>query len=68
MWPVVGPDHAAQVEVGDLDTPVLVHKEVGGLEVPVQDWRLVIMQLQHPLQQLDPSTAAIIQNCCSDQT
>lgn len=43
-------EHAAEVEIGDLDSPVLVHKQVGGLEVPVQDDRVVAVQLQHALQ------------------
>ena len=41
--------HAAKVEVGDLDAPVLVYKQVGGLEIAVQYGRLVVVQLQHAL-------------------
>ena len=40
----------AEVEVSYLDPPVLVHQQVGGLEVSVQDGWLVRMQLQHALQ------------------
>ena len=43
-------EHAAEVEVGDLDSPVLVHQQVGRLEVPVQDDGFVAVQLQHALQ------------------
>ena len=39
--------HAGQVEVTDLHAPVLVHQQVGRLEVPVDD--LLAVQLQHPL-------------------
>ena len=51
----IRPHHATQVEVGDLDTPVLVDKEIRGFEVPVQNWRLVVMQLQHSLHKADLS-------------
>ena len=29
--------HATEVEIGDLHPPVLVHQQVGGLQIPVQN-------------------------------
>ena len=40
---------AAEVEVRHLDPPVPVHQQVGRLQVPVQHWWLVTVQLQHAL-------------------
>ena len=45
-----GSEHATQVEVSHLDSPVLVDQEVGGLEVTMQDGWLVVVQLNHALQ------------------
>ena len=42
-------DHPAQVEVRDFDAPMAVDHHVGRLEVSVQDWRLVRVQLQDSL-------------------
>ena len=43
--------HAAQVEISNLDPPMTLHQHVGGLEVTVQNGRLVRVQMQHTLQQ-----------------
>ena len=47
---MTGPDHAAEVEVGELDLPVAVDQQVGGLEVPVEHWGAARVQVQQPLQ------------------
>lgn len=41
---------SAQVEVSNLDSPVLVHQQIGGFKISVQNGWLVRMQLQHALQ------------------
>ena len=44
--------HPRHTEVGDLHRAVLVHEEVGGLQVTVHDAHLV--QIVHPAGHLDP--------------
>ncbi len=41
--------HAAQIEVSYLDPPVTVYQHVGRLQVSVQNWGVVGMQMQHTL-------------------
>lgn len=48
--------HAGQVEVTDLDAPMLVHQQVGRLEVAVDD--LLCVQLQHALRHDQPAVSA----------
>lgn len=66
-------EHAAKVEVSDLDSPVLVHQQIGGLEVPVQDGGIVAVQLQHALQGryvadvIRPQRSGILADCDAHQ-
>ncbi len=48
---------AAEVEVSDLHPPVLVHQQVGGLQISVQDGGLVAVKLQHALYNNTPSAS-----------
>ncbi|KAA6419348.1 MAG: hypothetical protein FRX49_10747 [Trebouxia sp. A1-2] len=47
--------HAAEVEVSDLHPPVLVHQQVGGLQISVQNGGLVAVKLQHALHDRVPA-------------
>ena len=37
--------HATEVEISDLHPPVLVNQQVWRLQIPVQNWRVVVVQL-----------------------
>ena len=65
-----GVHDAGEIEVSDLDAPVLVHEQVGALQVAVQHTVHTAVQVQHPLRRFEshvepPGPAQL--SCCSLQ-